>query len=59
MECHCVHGWICEAHPDQPWPHDNCPGPGMRCDNPVCPYWQGDDPEALNPPDWESLTRAE
>lgn len=21
--------WVCEAHPGQPWPHDDCPGPGM------------------------------
>jgi hypothetical protein len=20
---------ICESHPDRPWPHGNCPGPGM------------------------------
>ena len=22
-------GWHCEAHPDLPWPHGECPGPGM------------------------------
>lgn len=21
--------WVCEAHPDKPFPHDDCPGPGM------------------------------
>jgi hypothetical protein len=21
--------WICEQHPDKPWPHGDCPGPGM------------------------------
>lgn len=21
--------WVCEQHPDKPWPHDDCPGPGM------------------------------
>jgi hypothetical protein len=21
--------WICEAHPWLPWPHHQCPGPGM------------------------------
>ncbi len=21
--------WVCEQHPDQPWPHDGCDGPGM------------------------------
>ena len=20
-------GWICERHTDQPWPHEDCPGP--------------------------------
>jgi putative RNA ligase len=20
---------VCERHPDRPWPHDDCPGPGM------------------------------
>ena len=22
-------GWMCEVHPGTPWPHDDCPGPGM------------------------------
>lgn len=26
--------WICEEHPEQPWPHDNCAGPGIPC--PLC-----------------------
>jgi hypothetical protein len=26
--------WICEAHPDCPWPHDGCRGAGDPC--PVC-----------------------
>jgi hypothetical protein len=26
--------WICEQHPDRPWPHDDCAGPGEPC--PVC-----------------------
>jgi hypothetical protein len=21
--------WVCEQHPDKPWPHDDCAGPGM------------------------------
>jgi hypothetical protein len=21
--------WICEQHPDKPWPHGDCPGTGM------------------------------
>src|SRR5439155_12238717 len=24
-------GWTCEQHPDRPWPHDDCPGPGEPC----------------------------
>ena len=27
----CAGGWICEAHPDRPWPHGDCAGPGMPC----------------------------
>src|SRR5687767_7684065 len=23
--------WICEAHPDRPWPHNGCAGPGEPC----------------------------
>lgn len=23
--------WTCEAHPDRPWPHDDCSGPGEPC----------------------------
>lgn len=22
-------GWVCEAHPDKEFEHDDCPGPGM------------------------------
>lgn len=22
-------GWVCEQHPDKPWRHDDCAGPGM------------------------------
>ena len=35
--------WICEKHPDLPFEHDDCPGPGMPCpdcndpDDPVFP----------------------
>ena len=25
--------WICEEHPLKPWPHDDCPGPGMPASN--------------------------
>lgn len=24
-------GWCCEAHPSEPFPHDDCAGPGMPC----------------------------
>jgi hypothetical protein len=24
-------GWICEAHQDRPWPHDECCEPGEPC----------------------------
>jgi hypothetical protein len=27
-----VGGWVCEEHPDLPWPHDECPGPGVLKD---------------------------
>lgn len=29
--CPCADGWHCAQHPDQPWPHDDCAGPGMPC----------------------------
>jgi hypothetical protein len=34
----CADGWICEEHPDRPWPHDDCAGPGKPCDGPSCQY---------------------
>jgi hypothetical protein len=34
----CLDGWICEEHPDKPWPHDGCAGPGVPCDNPFCDF---------------------
>ena len=53
-ECHCHQGWICEEHPDKPWPHDACAGPGTRCDNPDCPWWQHRPrPAALDTSDWQ------
>lgn len=33
----CSAGWICEAHPERGWPHDDCAGPGMLCRTPGCP----------------------
>jgi hypothetical protein len=35
-DCICADGWICEQHPDMPWPHDDCAGPGELCPNPDC-----------------------
>jgi hypothetical protein len=38
--CRCAFGWICEAHPDQPFPHADCTyehGTGMQCDDPEWP----------------------
>ena len=29
----CDNGWICEEHPDLSWPHDDCGGPGVPCEN--------------------------
>jgi hypothetical protein len=34
----CLDGWICEEHPDQPWPHDSCAGSGVPCENPACDF---------------------
>lgn len=31
--CH-GHDWVCEAHPERPFPHESCPGPGDPC--PLC-----------------------
>jgi hypothetical protein len=35
---YCAEGWICETHPDRPWPHDDCAGPGMPCLDPHCHF---------------------
>ena len=55
MHCHCASGWICEQHPDQPWPHADCDGPGMQCRNPECPWWQGPEPAALSTAAWNEV----
>jgi hypothetical protein len=31
-------GWICEQHPDRPYPHDDCAGPAMLCQTKGCPH---------------------
>jgi len=41
--------WICEQHHDQPWPHDDCHGPGEPY-----PRCNGGDPPRV-PPDFVSL----
>jgi hypothetical protein len=33
----CNRGWICAAHPGEPWPHDECPI-AQRCHDRGCPY---------------------
>jgi hypothetical protein len=48
MPCHCLQGFVCEEHPDQPEGHDGCDWPGTQCRNPECPYWQGNRPSALD-----------
>ena len=32
----CVDGFVCEQHPERPWPHGDCAGPGMPCTAPGC-----------------------
>jgi len=27
----CEDGWVCEQHPERPFPHDDCAGPGVPC----------------------------
>lgn len=40
---HCDGGWICEEHPDKPWPHrlkhGECGAPGMPCRDEQCKNW--------------------
>lgn len=31
-------GWVCEQHPDLPFEHDDCPGPGMIHEDAVRAY---------------------
>jgi hypothetical protein len=57
MICHCAEGWICEEHPDQPWPHDDCAGPGTRCENTDCSWWKSTKPAALDTSDWTDVIR--
>ncbi len=50
----CNDGWICEEHPEQGWPHDDCAGPGMPC--PICNNAPG---RPRLPEDWQSYVSAE
>lgn len=41
IEHNCSEGWVCEQHPDWPWPHARasgarCGGSGMPCPHPDC-----------------------
>ena len=36
MHC-CSFGWVCLAHPDEPWPHGDCQI-ATACRNPTCTY---------------------
>jgi hypothetical protein len=57
--CRCCDGWICEAHSDQPWPHDDCRADGEQCLNPDCPWWKGTKPAARDHSDWTGVTRVD
>ncbi len=37
MKCKCDDGWVCESHPNKPWPHGECGGAGMPCRELGCP----------------------
>ena len=50
----CNDGWICEQHPEQGWPHDDCAGPGMPCA--IC---QPPDERPRLPDDWRSIVRVD
>ena len=52
--CYCDGDWICEQHPDKPYPHDLCIGPGM-----VCPRCYPDPARPPLPDGWQSIARAD
>ena len=43
----CKQGWTCEKHPGTPWPHDECAGPGMPCQNREC-HWRAENFPGIN-----------
>ena len=48
----CAGGWICGQHPYQPWPHDDCAGPEIPCENPNCPHrWRTASRDTARPTD--------
>lgn len=43
----CADGFMCQQHPDKPYPHDlddgtSCAGPATACTDPACPFWGKD-----------------
>jgi hypothetical protein len=50
----CEDGWICEQHPEQGWPHDDCAGPGRPCT--LCQPSEG---KPRLPGGWRSIARAD
>jgi hypothetical protein len=52
----CLAGWVCEEHPDRPWPHDGCAGPIMSCEFPGCSFVKDGKPSL--PREWVPLIRA-
>jgi hypothetical protein len=46
--------FVCEKHPENPWPHDDCAGPGLQC--PVC---QDPDARPELPAGWRSIASTE
>jgi hypothetical protein len=43
--------WVCEKHPELPWPHERCDGAGQPC--PTC----NAEPWPEKPPNWEELLK--
>lgn len=56
----CQAGWICEAHPDRGWPHDDCAGPGMPCQGLLdeMAQWEAEARAVLGPPELDDLDHA-
>ena len=52
----CLGGWVCEKHPDRPWPHDGCAGSVIPCEFPDCSFVTGGKPRLSR--EQEPLVRA-